>query len=107
MKQQTNGHSEYEYLTPKSGTREWSDKSFNIGQGCERIRHLQSDQEILRLVRALVGHPKVEWKDSIKEVVAAHHQLQAGQDRRIDTRNGRGSLSHIEVSHPTELRSGQ
>jgi DNA repair photolyase len=78
-----------------------------IQSACRRIHELQSDQEILRLVRTLDGHSKVEWKDSIKKVVAAHHELQAGQDRRIDMQDGWGSPSHIEVSNPTELKSGQ
>lgn len=36
---------------------------------CNQIRELQSDAEILRLVKALEGEPKVEWKDSIRHVV--------------------------------------
>lgn len=36
----------------------------------ERIQQLQSDSEILALYEELKDHPKVRWKDSIKEVVA-------------------------------------
>jgi DNA repair photolyase len=78
-----------------------------IRAACGRIQQLQSDQETLRLVRTLDGRPKVEWKDSIKAVIAAHPGFQAGQDRRGHTRDGWGSPSRIEVSHPTELKSGQ
>lgn len=38
----------------------------------ERIQQLQSDREILRLYDALKHHPKVRWKDSIKEVLIDH-----------------------------------
>ena len=36
----------------------------------DRIKKLQSDAEILRLVSILKGTPKVQWKDSIKKVIA-------------------------------------
>ena len=36
----------------------------------KRIKQLQSDAEILRLVSILEGTPKVQWKDSIKKVIA-------------------------------------
>ena len=35
------------------------------------VRHGQRDSEILALVDALKGNPKVRWKDSIKEVMSA------------------------------------
>ena len=40
-----------------------------VADACARVKELQSDPEILRLVKALDGHPKVQWKDSIKEVI--------------------------------------
>jgi hypothetical protein len=43
-----------------------------VANACTLIKSLQNDAEILRLVKALDGHPKVEWKDSIKEVIARH-----------------------------------
>lgn len=33
----------------------------------------QSDQEIIRLVDAMKGLPKVRWKDSIQDVIKKHH----------------------------------
>ncbi|MGO9014450.1 MAG: radical SAM protein [Dissulfurispiraceae bacterium] len=36
-----------------------------------KIESLQSDKEIKRLYDALRDHPKVQWKDSIKEVMSA------------------------------------
>ena len=36
----------------------------------DRIKKLQNDAEILRLVSILTGTPKVQWKDSIKKVIA-------------------------------------
>lgn len=38
----------------------------------ELVRVQQADEEILRLVRLLKGHAKVEWKDSIKKVIEKH-----------------------------------
>ena len=35
------------------------------------VRYGQRDSAILELVDALIGNPKVKWKDSIKEVIAA------------------------------------
>lgn len=39
-------------------------------EACQRVRSQQSDVEILRLVNGLQNHPKVRWKDSIREVIA-------------------------------------
>jgi hypothetical protein len=36
----------------------------------ERIKALQTDQEILKLVDALAGRKQVRWKDSIQKVLA-------------------------------------
>ncbi len=36
------------------------------------IREQQEDSEILRMVRLLRKHPKVRWKDSVKEVISEH-----------------------------------
>jgi DNA repair photolyase len=38
----------------------------------DRIAAQQTDAEILRLVALLQAHPKVRWKDSIKDVIAKH-----------------------------------
>jgi DNA repair photolyase len=38
------------------------------------VKAQQADDEILKLVAELTGHPKVRWKDSIKEVLKKHHQ---------------------------------
>jgi hypothetical protein len=35
----------------------------------ERIKALQTDEQILKLVQALKDHRKVRWKDSIKDVL--------------------------------------
>lgn len=39
---------------------------------CERIRSFQTDEKILWLVDQLKNHPKIAWKDSIKEIIEAH-----------------------------------
>lgn len=36
----------------------------------ESVRQMQSDGEILRLTELLKNHPKVRWKDSVKEVLS-------------------------------------
>ena len=41
------------------------------------VRHGQRDSEILALVAALEGNPKVRWKDSIKDVIAADDKVHA------------------------------
>ena len=44
-------------------------RDVNVRRQCIQIGKLQCDYEILRLVTALKGHPKVEWKDSIQKVM--------------------------------------
>jgi DNA repair photolyase len=39
-------------------------------EACVKIKAQQRDEEILRLVDALKGNEKVQWKDSIKKVIA-------------------------------------
>ena len=41
-------------------------------QECDRIVALQSDENIMWLVNQLANHPKIAWKDSIKEVIAKY-----------------------------------
>jgi hypothetical protein len=41
-----------------------------VRQRCIEIGKLQCDWEIRRLVNALNDQPKVEWKDSVKLVIA-------------------------------------
>jgi len=36
------------------------------------VKEQQSDAEVLKLVADLQGHPKVRWKDSVREVLAKH-----------------------------------
>lgn len=43
-----------------------------IAAACEKIKEWQSDENILLLVERFKDHPKVAWKDSIKEVIEAH-----------------------------------
>jgi len=77
-----------------------------ILSACRRIHELQSDREILRLVRTLDGHPKVEWKDSIQQVIAANHEFQMKQDRNIEIRADWEPASKIEPSHEPIVKSG-
>jgi len=41
-----------------------------VRAACERVKRVQSDKEILNLVRRRERHPKVAWKDSIQKVMA-------------------------------------
>ena len=41
-------------------------------QECDRIVALQSNANIMWLVNELFDHPKIAWKDSIKEIIEAH-----------------------------------
>lgn len=70
----------------------WIGKMNRIGQRVQidcpeierevaRIRHEQSDAEILRLYERLSGNKLVRWKESIKEVVGLPPLTQIGQDR--------------------------
>lgn len=43
--------------------------SVDVSDACDLIEESQSDKNIMWLVRKLKNHPKVEWKDSIKEVI--------------------------------------
>ncbi len=45
-----------------------------IAAACRLIQDQQSDEEILELVAALADQPKIQWKDSIKEVIARSRQ---------------------------------
>jgi len=42
----------------------------NVRRRCIAIGKLQCDSEVRRLVETLQGHPKIEWKESIAEVMA-------------------------------------
>ena len=44
-----------------------------FSEALSRIAEQQTDAEIFRLVGLLTEHPKVRWKDSIKEVIAAQN----------------------------------
>jgi DNA repair photolyase len=72
----------FHYLCPWVTDTIWLGKMNQIDQrvqqsdpaiqaACQRIKILQSDAEILRLVATLHDHPKVAWKDSIKAVSRA------------------------------------
>ena len=41
-----------------------------VRRQCIQIGKLQCDDEVRRLVATLQGHPKIEWKESIAEVIA-------------------------------------
>lgn len=41
-----------------------------VRRRCIQISKLQCDYEVCRLVETLQGHPKIEWKESITEVMA-------------------------------------
>jgi len=43
-------------------------------QAAEGIERLQADGQIWQLFRALDGHPKVAWKDSIKQVIKTYEE---------------------------------
>lgn len=45
----------------------------------ERLERLQRDEEILRLVYALSDEPQVQWKDSIKAVIAKYTSMSEGR----------------------------
>lgn len=44
----------------------------HVRRQCIQLNQLQCDHEILRLTKALNGHPKLEWKDSIQEVISRY-----------------------------------
>lgn len=56
-----------------------------VRRQCIQLGKLQCDHEILRLVTVLMGHPKVEWKESITQVIALQ------QDGLEMTREGAGN----------------
>jgi len=41
----------------------------NVRRRCIAIGKLQCDSEVRRLVETMQGHPKIEWKESIAEVM--------------------------------------
>jgi hypothetical protein len=43
-----------------------------------KIKAQQTDHQILALVEALKGNPKIRWKDSIKKVLAKHEDRVGG-----------------------------
>jgi DNA repair photolyase len=47
-------------------------RDVNVQRQCSHIKTLQRDYEILGLVTALKGHPQVEWKESITEVITRY-----------------------------------
>ena len=50
---------------------------------CDRVKSVQTDAQILELVRTLHGHPKVAWKDSIRSVIEAGGAV--ASDRQLKT----------------------
>jgi len=57
-----------------------------IAEECRRIQELQSDEEILELVKRLRDHPKVEWKDSIEKVIASGSSWPNSISKTISTK---------------------
>lgn len=57
-----------------------------IEAACKKIEEEQSDKNILWLVDQLKNHPKIEWKDSIKEVIEFQKKLDDKEkyDRETD-----------------------
>lgn len=47
-------------------------ESPEVAAKCKAIMDDQSDDNIMWLVRFIKNHPKIEWKDSIKEVIEKH-----------------------------------
>ncbi|GAW68746.1 radical SAM domain-containing protein [Geoanaerobacter pelophilus] len=75
----------YYLLEPFTTKEIWFGKMNNIGGfrksadpevagQAKELMGLQSDDEIMELVEALRGRPKVQWKDSIKEVIAKRNR---------------------------------
>ncbi len=50
--------------------RERIEQTWENKMAIHRLETLQADSEILKLVAALDGEPKIRWKDSIKQVIA-------------------------------------
>ncbi|HPA21226.1 MAG TPA: hypothetical protein PLU30_26015 [Verrucomicrobiae bacterium] len=75
----------------------WNAGVKGFDEALERIRSLQTDDKILALVDAFRAHPKIAWKDSIKEVI----------DKAQNGKKVNGKILKPEVVLPPTLTDEQ